>query len=210
MLDITRPLVLIARMELLGMNRVHRSGGKIVRRFAVLLAVAMAALFSMAGGATGRSETSYVVVATGRVAGQTWQFATVGRGSDSRCYRLSFEDLTYGEVTSCESVHRPMAVWRRVIGIADDSAAIELDVVAPNVRRLKLLVGHPGRHERPSEWQSMQTRLVSAGQAERANVDRQFRFAVLASRGSNLCVEEVRAFSGADHLLKRLEVPCEF
>jgi hypothetical protein len=156
------------------------------------------------------SAKGEVVIAKGRLSGQSWR-VLVGAGKhDKRCYELELGGKGYSAVYVCESQSQPVKVWRRVIGIANNSAAVELDVTALPVRRLKLRLGHPGRHDRRPTWRSLKTRRLGKAQAGSAGIARNFRFAVIATRGPNLCVERVFAFDLTGELLKRLAVPCEF
>jgi hypothetical protein len=115
-----------------------------------------------------------------------------------------------GTVTYCEAGGRPPDLWQRRVGNADESSAVELDITSPRVRKLELLLGHPGRHSRPSTWETVATRMMSPAQAAEAHLARNFRFAVLTGRGANLCVEKVRSFDREGGLLESLSVPCEY
>jgi hypothetical protein len=164
----------------------------------------------LAAVATGDPSSSYVKVAAGKVAGHTWSLG-VGASHGRRCYKLSLRSRFYGETTGCEeSTRSPDQLWRRLIGASDESASVELDVTSTRVWRLRLLLGHPGRQSRAPTWQTMPTRTISPAQAASADLERNFRFAVLTGRGPNLCVEKVRAFDREGNLLEKLSVPCEY
>jgi len=144
----------------------------------------------------------YVRVASGRLAGQSWGLEMAGQGS-SRCYQ--FEN---GGLAVCGAAEPPPFPWQRILGNSTESASLEFDITSVRVWRLNLLLGHGGHDGRPT-WQSVRTRTITPGQARRAHLSRDFRFAVLTSRSSFLCVEKVRAFSRAGELLEKKSVPCE-
>lgn len=174
----------------------------------VLGLAAVVAVFALVvPSAIGRSGQGWVDIAGGRIGSSAWGLATSHNRDDLRCYRLL---LAGGQVSACESDRRPLRPWRRVVGLGNESAAVELDVTAPSVRRLRLFIAHPGKHGERAAWQSVNTQSISLRQARQAQVKRDFRFAVLTGRGSNLCVEKVVAFDRAGRVLEKLEVPCEF
>jgi hypothetical protein len=152
---------------------------------------------------------SYVGVARGKVAGEQW---TLGLASHRgrRCFALGLLGQFYGETSYCEAAGEPPELWQRRTGNADERAAVEIDVTTPRVRKLKLLLGHPGGHPVRPTWETMPTRLITAAQAAEAHLKRNFRFAVPSGRGPNLCVEKVRAFDRNGVLLESISVPCEF
>lgn len=152
---------------------------------------------------------SYVRVAAGRVAGEQWTLGLAGhRGR--RCFALGLLGQTYGVASYCEAAGQPPELWQRRTGNADEDAAVEIDVTTPRVRKLKLLLGHPGGHPDRPTWQTVSTRLITSAQAAETHLKRNFRFAVLSGHGPNLCVEEVRAFDRKGTLLENISVPCEY
>ena len=181
----------------------------LTRRFGRMGFIVLVVLMAAVGVSVATEK--YVRVDGGKVAGQRWTLTMSRRGSKMRCYRVVLEDWGIDEVARCENIyHSREWLWRRVTGVADEFAALELDVTAPSVRRLKLLIGHPGSNGRPSAWQSVVTRRLSRAQARRVGLARNFRYVVLASRGRNLCVEKVLAFDRLGHRLGGFSVPCEF
>jgi hypothetical protein len=151
---------------------------------------------------------SYIVVARGKVAGEQW---TLGLASHRgrRCFALGLLGQNYAVTSYCEAAGEPPELWQRRTGNADERAAVEIDVTTPQVRKLKLLLGHPGGHPARAAWETMPTRLITPAQAAEAHLKRNFRFAVLSGRGANLCVEKVRAFDRNGVLLESISVPCE-
>lgn len=149
----------------------------------------------------------YVVAASGKVSGHRWTLEA-GRQRGQRCFKLSLAAHTLGIATTCEMPVEPPKLWNRVVGNSDETASVELNITSPRVSRLKLLLGHPGRG--PSTWWAGPTRSLSKTEASQAHLNANFRFAVLAGRGPNLCVEKVRAFDRAGHLLESMSVPCEY
>ena len=96
------------------------------------------------------------------------------------------------------------------MGISDlnDSATVELDVTRNRVRSMRLRIGHP-KSDRSSEWIRVRNRRITRRQAHKAGVSRNFRFAVLHSRGS-LCVKEFVLFNRDGDRIDKQRVPCEF
>lgn len=93
------------------------------------------------------------------------------------------------------------------IGDNNESATVELDITRPRVRNMRLKIGHPRTNRKP-EWIRVRNRRITRHQAEEANVRRNWRFAVLYSRGT-LCVERVILFNRNDHKIDDQRVPCE-
>lgn len=150
----------------------------------------------------------YVVAASGKVSGHRWTLQA-GRQRGQRCFKLSLTAQTLGTAMTCEMPAKPPRLWSRVVGNADETASVELDITTRRVARLKLLLGHPGRRG-ASTWWAGPTLSLSKAEASRAHLKANFRFVVLARRGPNLCVEKVRAFDRDEHLLESLSVPCEY
>jgi len=149
----------------------------------------------------------YVVAASGKVSGHRWTLEA-GRERGQRCFKLSLAAQTLGIATTCEAPVEPPRLWSRIVGNSDETASVELNITAPGVSRLKLLLGHPGRGS--FTWWTGPTRSLSKAEASQAHLKANFRFAVLAGRGPNLCVEKVRAFDRDGHLLESMSVPCEY
>lgn len=164
----------------------------------------------VAGLANAASPESYVQVATGRVAGDMWTLG-IARQGRRRCFSLDLLGNGSTVTSSCESAAKPPEIWQRRTGLADESASIELDLTQPRVRRLKLLLGHPGgQPERRPSWTTVFPQLITSTEAADAHLSRDFRFAVLSGSGANLCVEKVRAFDGRGRLIESISVPCEY
>jgi hypothetical protein len=174
---------------------------------AAVLTLALSVL--LATIAVADTPESYVPVASGKFAGRTWTLGAVGDGG-RRCFALTLISRYSGTVTYCEADGRPPDLWQRRVGSADESSAVELDITSSRVWKLELLLGHPGRHSRPSTWETVATRIISPAQAAEAHLGRNFRFAVHTGRGANLCVEKVRAFDREGELLESRSVPCEY
>jgi hypothetical protein len=152
------------------------------------------------------SKGKQVTVAHGRFAHRTWSLAVQGRRKQ-RCYVLTFDSSHQSSATgTCDPDRRP-PLWRRVMGNSDvnDSATVELDITRNRVRHMRLRIGHP-RTNRPSEWIHVRNRRITRRQADKANVRRDWRFAVLHSRGT---LKRVILFNRKDHRIKDLRVPCE-
>lgn len=95
-------------------------------------------------------------------------------------------------------------------GESDESASVELNLTTTRVSYLNLRLGHPGRKPASPTWRRVRTRIPSRGQTRLAQLARNFRFAVIAAPGPNLCVEKVRAFDRKGRLLEARSVPCEY
>lgn len=181
----------------------------LVRRFG-LSAVGVACALNVVSGANA-ARGRVVMVERGSVAGQEWSLAVDRTGREMRCFRLMLGQGNWYSAAACEGyAQHPSTVWRRVTGIGDESVSVELDVVTPGVRRLKLLFGYPGRHPVRPSWQTSRTRALSRWQVRHAHVRRSGRYVVLSSDTRNLCVQRVIAYARTGRVLKRMRVPCEF
>jgi hypothetical protein len=150
----------------------------------------------------------YVTVDEGRIAETAWSLA-VGAGEEKRCYRLTMEgsgDFTQGMVCGRE-VPR-FHLWDPLFGSSGGDASAVVSTSAPEVRRVNLLLAHPGS-ERGTNWHSFQMRLLTEDEARRARLKRDFRYAVLTGVGE-LCVKKVRAFDFRGRLLEKRDTPCEY
>jgi hypothetical protein len=192
--------------------------GTIAVAFSALVVLASLGALALPALASGIPKT-FVPVAQGKFAGRTWSLGVAG-GHGRHCYSLGLGRTGQvggsGDVETCGPASLPKEDWRRVTGASDenDSASVELNVTSTRVRRLNLLLGHPGplepgSHSRPPTWHSFPTRIITPAEAAEAHLERDFRFAVLTGRG-NLCVEGVRAFDSKGQLVEKLSVPCEY
>jgi hypothetical protein len=174
-----------------------------------MIGIAAALAAALAVGAIG-STSQYVQVAHGQFAGRTWALKIGGRHGQ-RCYELSLQGHS-GEngVATCGPDRRPSDDWARLIGVSDlnDSATVELTIATKRVRTMRLRVRHPHSGIKAG-WIHAKTHLMHAGEAREANVKRNFRFAVIHSRG-NLCVTKVVLFDSAGDRIDHFAVPCEF
>jgi len=183
-----------------------------MRRLALICitAAAVAAVAAVAGQAiAGDGGTGELVtVARGKVAHRAWSLAVQGR-HHRRCYTLAMNGRSAGSaITACRSDrHRP-PLWNRLGGITSGKASVELDITRTRVRSMRVRIGHP-RTNQPSEWIHVRPRRVTRSDADKANVRRNFRFAVLHTRGT-LCVKQVILFNRKHHRIDRRRVPCEF
>lgn len=150
-----------------------------------------------------------VRVAQGKFAGRYWSLKVQGR-HHRRCYELSLRGKSIVQTggTCDPGRHRP-ALWSRVMGIGDqnDSATVELNVTRTRVRQMRLRIGHP-RTDRPPRWMRVRTRRITRPEARKAKLRRNFRFAVLHSRGT-LCVKRVILFDRKGDRIEDKRVPCE-
>jgi hypothetical protein len=183
-----------------------RGRGLIVLVLAGIAAVVVAVGAIAAGDSKGGKN---VTVARGKFAHRTWSFAVQGRGRQ-RCYALTLngpQESSSGG--TCGPDRRP-PLWSRVMGASDlnDSATIELDVTLNRVRSMRLKIGHP-KSNRPDEWIHARNERMTRREAQKAGVRRDFRFAVLHSRGT-LCVKQVKLFDRHGDRIKKMRVPCEF
>jgi hypothetical protein len=184
---------------------------------AVLLAAAVLGVVVSASAASdGASGTSthYVRVGKGSFAGRSWAVAIAGP-DHQRCFELSFHGkFSSSDAGSCQGPPRggrlgPPPIWSRILGGSDlnDSASVQLHMTQTRVRRLKLLVGHPGSGSGPT-WVHIRTRRVSPVEARRAHLKDNFRFAVLHGLGA-LCVKKVVALDRAGRRIRSFGVSCE-
>jgi hypothetical protein len=160
---------------------------------------------AIAGGAASGQQ---VRVAQGRFSHHRWALKVQGR-HDRRCYELWLRGKSVADaVGTCRpDKHRP-PLWSRLVGITDDSSAsVELNVTRTRVRAMRLRVGHPNSG-RPPRWMPVHTRRISRSDARKAKIRRNFRFAVLHSRG-RLCVKRVILFDRNGDRIDDRRVPCE-
>jgi hypothetical protein len=161
-----------------------------------------------AGLALATTSHRLVPIAAGQFEGHTWTLE-MGRHGAKRCYQLRLRDKPVQMAsTMCEANRQPRRLWKRVTGVSGTSASVELNITRPSVRRLKLLLGHPGSHQ-PPNWVTLPTRELTSAGAQATQLGHNFRYAVITGRGPFLCVKKVRAFSGSGQLLQSLSVPCE-
>ncbi len=170
----------------------------------------IAAILAGEAIAGGSGSGQKVTVDRGRFAHRSWSLAVQGRHRQ-RCYLLSLKgrEVSSGSADCRSGRHRP-PLWSRLVGISDlnDSATIELNVTRTRVRSMRLRIGHP-KSGRPPEWIHVRTRRITRRQAHKAGVRRNFRFAVLHSRGT-LCVKQFVLFNRKGERIKEMRVPCEF
>jgi hypothetical protein len=177
----------------------------------IILAVAGVAAAAVATGsvAADASNGQQVTVAHGKFAHRTWSLGVQG-SHHQRCYALTLEGRQEsGGGATCDPDRRP-PLWSRVVGVSDlnDTATVELNVTRNRVRSMRLRIGHP-KSDRPSEWIHVDNERMSRREARKAGVKRDFRFAVLHSRG-NLCVKGFVLFDKDGDRISKQRVPCEF
>jgi hypothetical protein len=169
-------------------------------------------LLALSGaGAAVASEGHLVEAASGHYAGRDWSFGVVGHRGE-RCLTLSAFGGHWGsEGMVCEedeTVHSP---WDAGFGdsAANDASTISVNLTAPRVLALRLLIGHPGPHRHAPTWRYLHTRALTEEQMEEAGLEGRFRFVILNGIG-NLCVLKVRAFDADGHRLASFNHPCEY
>jgi len=176
----------------------------------VVCLAALGCAVLIAQAATGSaSGDRRVVVAQGRFANHYWSLAVEGR-RHRRCYELKLRgnNVVIGGLGPCESDrHRP-PLWRQVTGTSDDHATVMLMVTRDRVRSMRLRIGHPHTDRSPT-WIRVRARRITRHQAHEAGVRRNWRFAVLHSRGT-LCVKQGVLFDRKGQRIKKQRVPCEF
>jgi hypothetical protein len=177
----------------------------------IVLVVAGVAATAVAVGAiaAGAPKGQQVTVAHGKFAHRTWSLG-VQRYQHQRCYALTLESShESGAAGGCDPDRRP-PLWSRVMGVSDlnDTATVELNVTRNRVRSMRLRIGHP-KSNRPSEWIHVHNQRMTRRQAHKVGLKRNFRFAVVHSRG-NLCVKEFVLFNSDGDRIEKQRVPCEF
>jgi hypothetical protein len=155
---------------------------------------------------------SFTTVDAGRLADSRWSLG-VGAAPGERCFQLRLSGGNAGTFRAAICDQRiPMHwQWQRVFGVGGGNGpfpVVELSISSSRVRRVNLLLGHPGMH-RPPNWHAYEMRLLKPGEAKRAHLKRAFRFAVLTGLG-NLCVTKVRAFDRDGDLVEARSMPCEY
>jgi hypothetical protein len=184
-----------------------------VQRARTLVPLAVVCLAGMTGlllVAPVSWATLRIVIDSGELSGQSWHAQLTEGNRDRRCFELVLRGRGYSRTAKCEADDRPAMLWQRVAGISNHSASVQLDITAPSIRRLKMRLGHPGSSKRRSTWRVLQTRKLSTSQMRESGIHGAFRFAAIASRGSNLCVERLIGFGRRGDVVLRKSVPCEF
>ncbi len=181
----------------------HRVG------FTVASVFAIAAVFfggQALGGET--SKGSKVALARGSFAHHTWSFAVRGQHHHD-CYILWLAgDGVAGGGATCEPDRQRQPLFRPLTSSSDDKATVEVVATRNRVRSMRLRIGHP-RSSRPAEWIRVRNKRMTRRQAHKSGVARDFRFAVLHSRG-NLCVKQFVLFNSDGDRIEKQRVPCEF
>lgn len=150
----------------------------------------------------------FVTVDEGRIGETAWSLA-IGAGEERRCYRLTMVGPGgFTEAKVCDQGIPRFHLWDPLFGSSGDNASAVVSTSAPEVRRVNLLLAHPGS-ERDSNWHSFRMRLLTEDEARRAHLERDFRYAVLTGIGE-LCVKKVRAFDFRGGLLEMRNTPCEY
>jgi hypothetical protein len=152
-----------------------------------------------------------VEAASGHYAGRDWVFGVVGRNGE-RCLTLSAFGSHWGsEGTVCEADENVKGPWAAGFGDSarNDASTISVNLTAPRVSALRLLLGHPGPHRHAPTWRYVHTRTLTEEQLEEAGLEGRFSFVVLTGIG-NLCVLKVRAFDVDGHRLASFNHPCEY
>lgn len=168
-------------------------------------------LSGMAGAYALATNGHLVEAASGHYAGRDWRFGVVGRNGE-RCLTLSAVGRQWGsESTVCEADEQVQRPWGGGFGDSapNDASTIAINLTAPRVFALRLLLGHPGPHRHSPTWRYLHTRALTEEQREEAGLEGSFRFVVLTGIG-NLCVLKVRAFDVDGHRLASFNHPCEY
>jgi len=159
---------------------------------------------ALAGGA-GRPA---VTIASGSFAGYSWSVEVQG-GNDQRCYEVSLTGKSSAGVRGVCTIDalRP-PLWSRLVAVGQENATVELAVTRLRVRSMRLRIGHTeSRHG--ARWVHLRNRRLTPGQADQADVRRDFRYAVLRSRGT-FCVQKAILFNREHDRIAKLHTPCEF
>lgn len=153
-------------------------------------------------------DTPGVEIAAGAVGSFPWALEIGGKG-ERRCYHASISGSVTLFSSRCMSDGPPRDDWTRVLGAAmssdGDYGSIELNVTTSRVRELRLRVHVRGEGAR---WIHTETESISAREARRARVQRNFRFAVIEAKERS-CTSRVIAFDQAGTQLLNRSVPCE-
>jgi hypothetical protein len=177
--------------------------GSILITGAVLVA-ALLARHAVADAKKGREVT----VAKGGFTSYSWSLAVKDQ-HHRRCYELSLSGPSAaGGAAMCEPDRRPHPFFRELLGVSEENATVQLYETKARVHSMRLRIAHPGSG-RPSHWTHVRNQRITRRQAHRSGVSRDFRFAVLDSRG-NLCVKRAVLFNREGDRIDNRRVSCEF
>jgi hypothetical protein len=181
-----------------------RGSGRAVRGAA---AAAVVVLLLGAGSAIALPKR-FVPVDSGRFAGTDWELA-MGATGEERCYRLTMEGRGgWSQAKVCDQGIPQWHLWELEFGSSDGSAMASVSISGPQVHRVNLLMAYPGSGRKPN-WHSFRMRMLTEAQAKRANLKRDFRYAVLTGFG-DFCVKQVNALDRLGRLLEKRKTVCEY
>lgn len=176
----------------------------------LLKAIGLAIVVSLVAGAVLAEALPgrFVPIDEGRFASSTWSLAA-GANGEERCFRLTLDGSGgWSQAKVCDQNIPQFHFWDPLFGSSEDAATAVMSISAPQVWRVNLFLAHPGSGRKPN-WHKFPMRLLSAEEAKRAHLKRDFRYAVLTGAG-NLCVKKVRAFDRDGQLLEKRNSPCEY
>jgi len=108
----------------------------------------------------------------------------------------------------CVPEGRPHPFFRQLLGVSEDDGTVQMYETKARVRTTRLRIAHP-HSGRPAHWTHVRNRRITRHQAHESGVTRDFRFAILHSRG-NLCVKRAVLFNRDGDRIDKRRVPCEF
>jgi hypothetical protein len=180
-----------------------------MRLFALIAALSAIAGLSLSAIAVAGTSGRFVLADSGSFAGTDWQFG-MARVHRERCYAFfTTNELWAGELKVCGNEPPPKG-WTHPFGEngEDGEPSFDLELTAPRIHELNLLLGYPGSDREPS-WHRLPTHVLNVRQARKSHMPRDFRFAVMEER-QPFCVEAVEGLDRWGHVLVNEAVPCEY
>lgn len=150
---------------------------------------------------------SYVEVDRGKFGQNRWTLRMKGRHKNL-CVQLAAanDSGVLGGGVCRGDLLPPLDDWQQVLGggtAGPGHFSLVFQVTSTRVRSLKLRSGPA-----PLTWTRVRTRALTRGEAQKAHLPRDFRFAVTDRLGA-LCVRRAIAFDGAGNKIGNFLRPCE-
>lgn len=152
--------------------------------------------------------------AGGKVNGSSWGVWLFGRRNGSRCLATVIVEARFVSKNSFCGFSVPPKHWQRAaggpIGDGKNRRSIHFFLTRKNVGHLNLLIGRRSNHGLRLRWIRIDARVITADQARRARLRRNFGYAVAVVPGL-ACVSRVVVFDRTDaRVEKSPPLQCKF